>query len=301
MARSELSIDQTPDRNSGQGWSMKTGSYLGLGTRGFHRIAYVEWGAADAPRTVVCAHGLTRNGRDFDRLASVLAQRWRVACPDVVGRGRSDWLADPAGYGYPQYLADMAALIARLDVAAVDWVGTSMGGLIGMMLAAQPNSPIRRLVVNDVGPLVPKAAVERIAAYVGLNPSFESVGELEAHLRKVHEPFGALTDADWRHLALQGYRRLENGRFAPAYDPGIAAGFRGALEDVDLWPVWVAITCPGLVLRGARSDLLLAATAAEMTRRGPGATLVEIPEAGHAPALMSAEQIAIVRDWLAAD
>lgn len=280
---------------------MKTGSFLGLGLRGFHRVAYVEWGEAAAPRTVLCVHGLTRNGRDFDRLASVLSQRWRVVCPDVVGRGRSDWLADPAGYGYPQYLADMNALIARLEVASVDWVGTSMGGLIGMMLAAQPNSPIRRLVLNDVGPFIPKAALERIAAYVGLDPKFESVGELEAYLRKVHEPFGALTDSDWRHLALQGYRRLDNGQFGLVYDPGIAQAFQGKLGDVELWPVWDAITCPVLVLRGARSDLLRPDTAAEMTRRGPKAEVVEIAEAGHAPALMSPEQITILRDWLATD
>lgn len=281
---------------------MKTGSFLGLGARGFHRIAYVEWGEPAAPRTVLCVHGLTRNGRDFDRLASVLSQRWRVACPDMVGRGRSDWLVDPAGYGYPQYLADMTAMIARLDVASVDWIGTSMGGLIGMMLAAQPNSPIRRLVVNDVGPFVPKAALERIAAYVGLDPKFDSVGELEAHLRKVHEPFGRLSDADWRHLALQGYRRLDNGQFGQAYDPAIAHVFKGQqIEDLDLWATWDAIACPVLVLRGARSDLLLAETAAEMSRRGPKAEVVEIAETGHAPALMSADQINILRDWLATD
>lgn len=281
---------------------MKTGSFLGLGARGFHRLCYTEWGSVDAPRTVLCVHGLTRNGRDFDRLANALSQHWRVVCPDVVGRGRSDWLADAAGYGYPQYLADMTALIARLDVTGLDWVGTSMGGLIGMMLAAQPNSPIRRLVLNDVGPLVPKAAIERIAGYVGLDPRFDSIGDLETYLRKVHAPFGALTDADWRHLSLQGYRRLEDGRFALAYDPAIGQAFKLArIDDVDLWAVWDAISCPVLVLRGASSDLLLPETAAEMSRRGPEASVVEIAETGHAPALMSAEQIAIVRDWLAKD
>lgn len=280
---------------------MKTGSFLGLDARGFHRVAYVEWGEPSAPRTVLCVHGLTRNGRDFDRLASVLAQRWRIVCPDIVGRGRSDWLADPAGYGYPQYLADMNALIARLDVAGVDWIGTSMGGLIGMMLAALPNSPIRRLVLNDVGPFIPQAALERIALYVGLNPKFDSVGDLETYLRKVHEPFGPLTDSDWRHLALQGYRRLDDGQFGLAYDPGIAQAFKGKIADVDLWPVWDAITCPVLVLRGAWSDLLLAETAAEMSRRGPQAKVVEIAEAGHAPGLMSTDQINLLRDWLATD
>ncbi len=290
-----------PSALSMRGLRLKTGSFLGLGPQGFHRIAYVEWGAEDAPRTVVCVHGLTRNGRDFDRLAASLSQHWRVACPDMVGRGRSDWLADPAGYGYPQYVADMTALIARLDVASVDWVGTSMGGIIGMMMAAQPNSPIRRLVVNDVGPFLPKAALERLAGYVGLDPRFESIGELEAYLRKVHAPFGALADADWRHLALQGYRRLEDGRFGLAYDPGIGAAFRTKIEDLAFWQVWESISCPVLVLRGADSDLLLAETAAEMTRRGPEAQLVEIPAVGHAPSLTVPDQIAIVRDWLASE
>lgn len=289
-----------PPSLSMRGGGLKTGNFLGLGSHGFHRVAYVEWGAADAPRTAVCVHGLTRNGRDFDRLAAMLSQHWRVACPDVVGRGRSDWLRDPAGYAYPQYVADMTALIARLGVAGVDWVGTSMGGIIGMMMAAQPNSPIRRLVLNDVGPFVPKAALERIAGYVGLAPRFDSIGDLEAHLRKVHQPFGPLADVDWRHLALQGYRRLDDGGFALAYDPGIAQAFRTEIRDVAFWSVWDAITCPVLVLRGATSDLLLAETAAEMTRRGPKAALVEIAETGHAPSLMTAEQIAIVRDWLAA-
>lgn len=279
---------------------MKVRRILGLGARGFHRICYAEWGSSEAPRTVVCVHGLTRNGRDFDRLAADLSQNWRVVCPDVVGRGRSDWLADPAGYGYPQYCADMVTLIARLDVPSVDWIGTSMGGLIGMMLAAQPRSPIRRLVLNDVGPVVPKAALERIASYVGRDPRFASLGELEAYLRKVHAPFGDLSDADWRHLALRGYRRLEGGQFGLAYDPAIGDAFKtGTIEDVVLWPIWDAITCPVLVLRGASSDLLLPETAAEMARRGPKATVVEIAGAGHAPALMSPDQIAIVRDWLA--
>ena len=207
----------------------------------------------------------------------------------------------PAGYGYPQYMADMTALIAKLGVASVDWVGTSRGGIIGMMLAAQPNSPIRRLVLNDVGPFIPKAALERIAGYVGLDPTFDSVGDLEAYLRKVHETFGPLSDSDWRHLALQGYRRLDDGRFGLAYDPGIAQAFRTKIEDVEFWPVWDAIACPVLILRGARSDLLPARTAAEMTRRGPKGMLVEIAEAGHAPALMTPEQIGIVRDWLGAE
>ncbi len=170
-------------------------------------MAYAEWGAAEAARVVLCVHGLTRSGRDFDRLAAALAASGcRVVCPDVVGRGSSDWLEDPAGYAYPQYLADMTALIARLDVEAVDWVGTSMGGLIGMMLAAQPGTPIRRLVINDIGPFIPKAALARIGDYLGQDQSFADLEAAEAHLRTVHAPFGPLTDAQWEHLTLHSVR-----------------------------------------------------------------------------------------------
>ena len=280
--------------------SMKTESILGLGPHGFHRIAYTEWGDPAAPRTLVCVHGLTRNGRDFDRLAAALADRWRVVCPDVPGRGRSDWLP-AADYGNAQYLADLTALIARVGAKEVDWLGTSMGGILGIQMAAQPNSPIRRLVLNDVGPYIPKAALERIAEYVGQDPHFATVDELEAYLRRVHAPFGPMSDQDWRHLALQGYRRLEGGGFGLAYDPAIAQAFRSnGLRDIDLWPLWDSVRCPVLVLHGVESDLLLSETTAEMARRGPKARIVEIPATGHAPALVTESSIAVVRDWLSA-
>jgi pimeloyl-ACP methyl ester carboxylesterase len=176
-----------------------------------------------------------------------------------------------------------------------------MGGLIGMMLAAQPNAPIRRLVLNDVGPFLPKAGLARIAEYVGKDPRFASLDELEAYLRRVHAPFGPISDQDWRHMALQGYRRLEGGGFGLAYDPAIGPAFlAGGIQDIELWPVWDAVRCPVLVLRGAESDILTAATAAEMRERGPKAQLVEFPGIGHAPALMTESSIAVVRDWLSA-
>jgi pimeloyl-ACP methyl ester carboxylesterase len=253
---------------------------------------------------VLCVHGLTRTGRDFDVLAAALADEARVVCPDVVGRGASDWLADSAAYAYPQYLADMTALVARLDTDTVDWIGTSMGGMIGMFMAAQPNTPVRRLIVNDVGPLIPKAALQRIADYVGADRSFTDVGEVEAYLRDVHAPFGALSDDQWRHLAEHSVRPRDDGRLALHYDPGIADAFRQGpvedIDDVDLWPVWDRIACPVLVLRGAESDLLLRETAAEMATRGPKADVVEIAGCGHAPALMDESQIKIIRDWLRA-
>jgi pimeloyl-ACP methyl ester carboxylesterase len=195
----------------------------------------------------------------------------------------------------------MAALIARIGATEIDWLGTSMGGLIGMMLAAQPNAPIRRLVLNDIGPFLPKAGLARLAEYVGKDPRFASLDELEAYLRRVHAPFGPLSDQDWRHMALQGYRRLEGGGFGLAYDPAIGPAFlAGGIQDVELWPVWDAVRCPVLVLRGAESDILTAATAAEMRERGPKAQLVEFPGIGHAPALMTESSIAVVRDWLSA-
>lgn len=278
---------------------MEGRTYLGLGPHGFHRIHYTEWGKAGGAVPVICAHGLTRTGRDFDFLARTLAVERRVVCPDFPGRGRSQWLPVGADYGYPVYLADLAALIARLDAAAVDWVGTSMGGLVGMMLAAQADSPIRRLVLNDVGPFVPRAALRRIREYVGEAPTFDRLEALEAYLRRVHAPFGPLTDAQWRHLAEHGSRRIGDGRWVLHYDPAIAAPLRNAPDaDVDLWAVWDRVRCPVLVLRGTESDLLLPDTARAMTERGPRAEVVEIPGVGHAPALMADDQIRLIRDWL---
>jgi pimeloyl-ACP methyl ester carboxylesterase len=271
-----------------------------LGPHGFHRTHYWEWGDAANPRVVVCVHGLTRNGRDFDSLALALAPHFRVFCPDVVGRGQSDWLPHKQDYGYPLYLSDLTALIARTGVESVLWVGTSMGGLIGMMLAAQSGTPIRKLVVNDVGPLVPRVALERLARYVGKAPRCATMAQFEAYVREVFAPFGPLTDEQWHHLAATSARRDEDGTLGPAYDPGIAAAFTGELADVVLWPVWDRITCPTLVLRGAQSDLLLHETAVEMTQRGPKAQLKEFNGIGHAPALMSADQIEVVRSFLLA-
>lgn len=272
--------------------------FLGLSRSGYHRIRYFEWGDPRAAATVVCVHGLTRNAHDFDRLAERLAPHYRVIAVDIVGRGGSAWLRDPADYSYAQYQVDMAALIARLDVDAVHWIGTSMGGFLGMLLAGQPGTPIRSLVVNDVGPFIPKAALQRIADYVGLDNRFSSLEAVERHLRKVHAPFGPLTDRDWYEMARNGHRRLPDGSYALAYDPAIVNNVKKNVADVDLWPVWECITCPVLTLRGAESDLLTADTAREMTLRGPGARLVEFPGIGHAPALMSGDQLDLVEDWL---
>jgi pimeloyl-ACP methyl ester carboxylesterase len=277
---------------------MRTLELRCLGPHGFHRVTYYEWGDAENPRVVMCVHGLTRNGRDFDILARALAPQFRVVCPDVAGRGLSQWLTHKQDYGYPVYLADMAAIVARTGADTVDWIGTSMGGLIGMMLAAQPETPIRRLLLNDIGPFIPRAALERLALYAGKAPTFATLEELELYLRTVMAPFGALTDEQWRHLATHSNRRNDDGSVVLSYDPAIANAFVGPLQDVVLWPVWDAIRCPILLLRGKQSDLLLRETAEEMTQRGPKAQLIELDGIGHAPALMADDQIAVVRGFL---
>lgn len=270
------------------------------GAGGPHRLHYYDWGDSDNPHVALCVHGLTRNGRDFDWLAQKLSARCRVICPDVAGRGKSEWLANKEDYNYPTYVADMSALIASLGVEQVDWVGTSMGGLIGMLMAALPNPPIRRLVVNDVGPFIPKVALERIGFYVGKDPRFRNLKEVETILRLICSPFGPLTDDQWRHLAEHSSRLAEDGSRMLCYDPGIAWPFRQAMQDVDLWSVWDTVRCATLILRGLDSDLLLAQTAHDMTQRGPRAKLVEFAGVGHAPMLMDEVQIRTVEDFLLA-
>ena len=278
---------------------MREMNFRSLGAHGFHRVAYAEWGDPGNGRILVCVHGLTRNGRDFDALAAALEDTYRIACPDVAGRGRSDWLADSDAYGYPQYCADLTALIARLGADAVDWVGTSMGGLIGMVMASMPNNPIRRLVLNDIGPFLPKAAVARIGDYAGETPEFADLDEAAAYFARVNAPFGPLAPAQWRHLAEHSVRARNDGRLELKRDPAIGAAFaEREPADVDMWEVWERVTCPVLVLRGADSDVLLAETAEEMRTRGPGAELREFAGIGHAPALMADDQIAAIRDWL---
>lgn len=271
-----------------------------IGPHGLHRMAYVEWGDPANPRVLVCVHGLTRVSRDFDFLARALAAEYRVVCPDVPGRGGSDWLPVPDDYGFPLYVADMVTLLARLDVDQVDWVGTSMGGLIGMVLACQPESPIRRLVLNDVGPAIAPGAVERLLQYVGKAPVFVDEDAAEAYIRQVSAPFGALSDGKWRHLTEHAIRPAEGGGWRMHYDPSIAVPFQKnpVPENADLWPVYDAIRCPTLVLRGEQSDLLLRETALEMTQRGPKARLAEIPGVGHAPMLLDEPQIGIVAGFL---
>lgn len=273
--------------------------FRSLSPHGFHRVVYRAWGHPQCPRVVVCVHGLTRNGRDFDTLSMALSNRFRLLCPDMPGRGDSEWLPDAADYVFPTYLTALTALLAHADVDEVAWVGTSMGGLLGMLFAAQRNTPVTRLVLNDVGPVLAPAALARIAGYVGLDPVFDSFAALEAHIREVSAPFGALSDAQWLEFARTSARQTADGRWRLKYDPGIAVPFASANVAVpDLWAVWDAIRCPTLLLRGADSDLLSPDTAAAMQARGPKPKLVEFPGVGHAPMLLNPEQIEPVAAFL---
>ena len=284
--------------------AMKARNLPVLGPPGFLNRASWEWEGPPGAPTVLCVHGLTRNGRDFDMLAEALSARFRVVCPDMPGRGRSDWLDEGSAYGFPFYLAVLGALYARLDVVGLHWVGTSMGGLIGMLFAALPKSPVRRLVLNDVGPVVAAEGLERIGRQVGRDPGFSNRQELEAYLRDVYAPFGPLSEAQWRHVVAHSGRTRSDGKLGLAYDPKIAEGFRstepGALRDLDFWEFYDRIRCPTLLLRGAESDVLRRRDAAAMAERGPKAQLVEFAGIGHAPALMADDQIAAIRDFLLA-
>jgi pimeloyl-ACP methyl ester carboxylesterase len=306
-------------------------SFLSLGPDGFHRIAYTDWGDARNAHVVLCVHGLSRNSRDFDRLAAELEADHRVICMDVVGRGDSDWLADKSGYSFSTYLSDAATLIARVTtpvaggllenlharlggsrpVAKLDWIGTSMGGLIGMLLAAKPGSPIRRLVLNDVGPFVPWDALIRLKGHVGGDSRFATYDEVERYVRRACSSFGELDDAYWQHLARHAAIREEDGSYRLRYDPAISRGLPLHLDPempigpqfmrgIDLWAVWDAVRCPVLVVRGADSEVLPRATVEEMRRRKPDVRVIEFNGVGHAPALATHDQIEVVRGFLTA-
>ena len=278
-----------------------------LDSRGLHRMAYCEWGDAANPRVLVCAHGLTRQGRDFDTLAQALASDYRVVCPDVVGRGQSDWLADPMGYVIPNYVADMVTLLARLQAQVVDWVGTSMGGLIGLGLASLEGSPVRKLVLNDVGPVVQPQAIERIRSYVGQAafwPTWEAAADASWALS---QGFGPHTRDEWLALTKPQLKAAERdgvAGFTARCDPAIAAPIRSATPQLFaagealLWQSYDRLRCATLLLRGAESDLLSRDTAQAMTQRGPRAQLHEFAGVGHAPTLVHADQIEVVRGFL---
>jgi len=277
-----------------------------LNPRGLHRMAYWEWGDPLNPRVLLCVHGLTRQGRDFDVLAQALCAHYRVVCPDVVGRGESDWLPDPRGYAVPTYVADMVTLLARLNAQSLDWVGTSMGGLIGMGVASLPGSPIRRLVLNDVGPRMELAALQRIGQYLGLPLRWNSFEEAAEALRLLTLGFGPHTREQWHALTRPQLHQEADGRWALRYDPGIAEPFKQldpelvAAGQAQLWQAWDRIQAPTLVLRGALSDLLTPETLQDMSRRGPQLQVRVFDGVGHAPTLVAPDQVEAVCQFLLA-
>ncbi len=264
-----------------------------------HRMSYLEWGRADNPRVLLCVHGLTRNALDFEPLARALCGHYRVVCPDMPGRGDSDWLAHHEDYVINTYQGHILTLIARLDVAELDFVGTSMGALLGMALAALPGNPVRRLVLNDAGAQLEVAALRRIAGFVGRAPVFPDFAAVLAYQRHIGTGFGPLSDAQWAFLARNAARQAPDG-WHLRYDPAIGDAMRATLGEVavNLWHTWDAVRCPTLLLRGEHSDLTSAATAQEMARRGPQARCVEVPATGHAPMLLDDWQIGVLRDFL---
>ena len=274
-----------------------------LGSQGLHRMAYWEWGDPANPRVLVCAHGLSRQGRDFDTLARALCGDYRVVCPDVVGRGHSGWLADPMGYSLPAYVADMVTLLARLQADTVDWVGTSMGGLIGLGLAALAGSPISRLVLNDVGPTIEPVSLQRIGTYLGQPQHWATEDAAADALWSVSQGFGPHSRAQWLALT-RPQLRPDGAGFKSHYDPAIAVPFKlitpelARLGEAALWQAYDKLRCPTLLLRGENSDLLSPSTAQAMTQRGPRATLVQLPGIGHAPTLVQADQVQVVREFL---
>ena len=267
---------------------------------GLHQMAYTEWGDPANRKALVCVHGLSRCGRDFDELARAMALEYRVVCPDVPGRGLSGWLKNPMEYQVQTYVADMVTLLARVNADSVHWVGTSMGGLIGMTLASLPDAPLQKLVLNDVGPVIAAASLARIGEYLGMSPQFPDFAAAVQYIRAVSATFGAHSDAQWSFLTEHVTRRQPDGSYRMHYDPAIAVPFKVTKidKDIELWPYYDAIRCPTLVIRGAQSDLLKREALQEMSTRGPRARVVEIPDVGHAPTLMHAGQIAIVRDFL---
>lgn len=276
---------------------------------GLHRMAYKEWGDANNPNVLVCVHGVTRVSDDFDTMARALCQSHRVICPDVVGRGRSEKLRNPWHYQIAQYISDMVTLLARITThpatTAVDWFGTSMGGLIGIGLAALPDNPIRKLILNDVGPALNRDALLRIGDYIGQPVRFQTFDEAARYIREISVSFGPHCDDEWRKLASDVLRLDQDGWWVRHYDLALATAFKSvtpeSLEaaEAQLWAAYDAIRCPTLLVRGAESDLLSPQAAQAMTQRGPRAQLIELPGVGHAPTFMHADQIKIAQDFLA--
>lgn len=270
---------------------------------GSHKLAYTQWGETNNPKVLLCVHGLTRTGRDFDFLAQALSNDYRVICPDVFGRGESDWLTQPENYNLFFYAAGILGLLEQLQITQLDWLGTSMGGLIGMIIASAPNSPIRRLIINDVGPFISQQGMQRVAGYLlKEKPIFADLVEAEKYVRETYQPFGDLTDEQWQHLTKYSVKSLAEGGYILNYDPQISYPYQktpiDSLKQQEFWEFWKGINCPILLLHGQDSDLLSPSTITEMQAIQPEMKVISFPYVGHAPALMDASQIRAVKTWL---
>lgn len=296
---------------------MRKHSFLGISNEGFHNVAYTEWGSSDhGLPAIICVHGYTRNAHDFDALAYSLSTKGRhVFCPDVVGRGNSSWFKNSVFYNFTQYQADMTALIARTRSQQIDWIGTSMGGLIGMMMAALSHTPIQRLILNDVGPQIPIYGLRRLAKYAGKEPEFKSLDEAKNFYKINFSEFGTLSEKQWDNFTNNSVKQIAPGRFIAKVDPGIKnpkstlqivsdffhhpqKALEGILYDIDLWSIWQNVKCPVLVIHGARSDLLTPEIIQRMKRSHKKMDVYEIKDAGHAPALLDIEQHEAIEYWL---
>lgn len=276
---------------------MRTESVMGLSSTGLHRIVYNEWGSQDNERVLVCVHGLARNSRDFDDIAKSLSREYRVICPDMPGRGESDWLANPADYAMPQYLSNIMVLLARLNVEKVDWLGTSMGGIIGMLLASMPQSPIRKLILNDIGAFVSKESIQRIGDYL-VPKHFEDAETAKAFMKTTYPGLRNLTEVQWQHLTKYGFKQVEQG-LTQHYDPAIGDTLRASADqDIDLWFVWRAIQCPQMLIWGETSDILNQATVEQMQTENPAMSLYSIAGIPHVPSLMEEAHIQEITQWL---
>ncbi len=281
----------------------RTGTALCINSKSYHNIFYQDWGSEDSKETLFCLHGLTRNSHDFDAIANRLGgtrKKRRIICPDTVGRGRSDWLPDHEDYQIQQYNMDITVLAARLGCEKFDLLGTSLGGMMGMVLAAMKNSPVKRLIINDIAPEVPNTAMSRLGRYLHLDPYFNNLDEVEQYIRKTLAPFNPMTDEDWAHYAKTSSRPDGDG-FRLAFDPDISNTYGRRywyLMYFNLWKYWVQIKCPVLILRGKDSDFLSEHLLERMLRKLPQAEAIEFEGTGHTPTLNAPEQIDPIIKWL---
>lgn len=295
---------------------MQSNYFLGLSEEGFHKVAYLEWGSKGVLPPILCVHGLTRNAKDFDALAAYLQSNRHLFIPDIVGRGDSDWLKNPLHYTYEQYLADLNTLIARMRCSTLDWIGTSMGGLLGLIMASLDQSPVRKLVLNDVGPQIPIKALARLSKYAGFNPEFNSIQEAVTYFKKIYADFGTLSEAQWETITINSIKQAGDSKWIIKLDPGIKAipskskiawqqlllhpykAFQGTVFDIDLWHLWRKVKCPVLVIRGEHSDILPTSVVEKMQETHPQTTVMTIADVGHAPTLLDDKTHQEIRAFL---